>query len=154
MEIDLDSLPRDPGALRCIIASLLEDRETRDRRIRQMQHMLEQLLRHRYGPRRERINENQLFLFAVKVLKAEQDRCPPKEKTRSDKPKAKGHGRRRLPKTLERKRVVFDLAEHERHCPDCRGELKHIGEEVSERLEYVPALFYVIEEVSHKYACK
>jgi transposase len=93
------------------------------------------------------------LLFALKALSAK-DSSPPKEKPKSDKPKAKGHGRRRLPKTLERRRVVFDLANDERHCPDCRGELKHIGEEVSERLEYVPASLHVIEEVSHKYACK
>ncbi len=42
--------------------------------------------------------------------------------------------------------MVYDLGEHERQCPQCQGELKHIGEEVSERLEYVPASLYVIEE--------
>ena len=31
--------------------------------------------------------------------------------------------------------------------------LRHIGEEVSERLEYVPASLHVIEEVCQKYAC-
>jgi len=35
----------------------------------------------------------------------------------------------------------------------CQGELQHIGEEVSERLEYVPASLYVIEEACQKYAC-
>ena len=58
-----------------------------------------------------------------------------------------------LPKPLERRRVVYDLGEHERKCPQCQGELKHIGEETSERLEYVPASLYVIEEACQKYAC-
>jgi transposase len=49
--------------------------------------------------------------------------------------------------------VVFDLGEDERRCPQCQGELRHIGEEVSERLEYVPASLYVIEEACQKYAC-
>jgi transposase len=31
--------------------------------------------------------------------------------------------------------VVYDLAGHERHCPNCQGGLRHIGEEISERLE-------------------
>jgi transposase len=58
-----------------------------------------------------------------------------------------------LPKSLERRRVVFDLAAHERQCPECQGELRHIGEQISERLEYVPAALVVIEEACQKYAC-
>jgi len=58
-----------------------------------------------------------------------------------------------LPKSLKRERVVFDLAEHEKYCPHCQGELKRIGEEISERLEYVPASLTVIEEACQKYVC-
>jgi transposase len=46
---------------------------------------------------------------------------------------------RRRPKSLKRRGVVYHLAEAQRHCPECQGELKHIGEEISERLEYAPA---------------
>jgi transposase len=49
--------------------------------------------------------------------------------------------------------VVHDLGEGARQCPQCQGELKRLGEEVSERLEYVPASLIVIEEVCQKYAC-
>jgi transposase len=58
-----------------------------------------------------------------------------------------------LPQSLERRRVVFDLAAEERRCPECHSELKYIGEEISERLEYVPASLHVIEEACQKYAC-
>jgi len=58
-----------------------------------------------------------------------------------------------LPKSLHRQRVVHDLAEGQRQCPQCQGELKRIGEEVSERLEYVPASLVVIQEACQKYAC-
>jgi transposase len=153
MDIDPNNLPQDAATLRCLVASLLEDRDTQERRIRQLQHMLEQLLRARYGPRRERVNENQLFLFAAEVVGADKNVPPAKEKPASDKPKRKGHGRQRLPKSLKRQRVVFDLAEHEKQCPHCRGALKRIGEEVSERLEYVPASLLVIEEACQKYVC-
>ena len=153
MEIDPNNLPGDPATLKCMVASLLEDREAGERRIRQLQHLLEQLLRARYGPRRERVNENQLFLFAADILGAEKSEPVPKDKPVSDRPKPKGHGRQRLPKSLKRERVVFDLAEHEKHCPHCQGELKRIGEEISERLEYVPASLLVIEEACQKYVC-
>jgi hypothetical protein len=87
MKIDPSNLPQDVATLRCLVASLLEDRDTQERRIRQLQHMLEQLVRSRYGPRRERVNENQLFLFAAKIVGADQREPVQKEKPASEKPK-------------------------------------------------------------------
>ena len=102
MAIDPHSLPNDPAALRQMVMSLLEEVETKDRRLRQLQHWVEQLLRARYGPRRERVNENQLFLFAVALVSAgrEAPREPAAsaahgESSRGRRGKAKGHGRRR-----------------------------------------------------------
>ncbi len=54
---------------------------------------------------------------------------------------------------MKRQRVVYDLGEGQRQCPQCQGDLKRIGEETQERLEYVPASLVVIEEVCQKYAC-
>jgi transposase len=159
VDIDPHQLPNDPVALRQMVMSLLEEVETKDRRLRQLQHWVEQLLRARYGPRRERVNENQLFLFAVALVSA--GREAPTEAGAADAPekapggaaKRQGHGRQRLPKSLERRRVVYDLEEAKRKCADCREELRRIGEEVSERLEYVPASLVVIQEARQKYAC-
>jgi len=157
--IDPNQLPNDPTALRQMVMSLLEEVETKDRRLRQLQHWVEQLLRARYGPRRERVNENQLFLFAVALVSAgreapsEPEGSGATEKAESTTAKPKGHGRRRLPKSLERRRVVYDLEEAKRQCPECQAELKRIGEELSERLEYVPASLVVIQEACQKYAC-
>lgn len=159
MAIDPNQLPHDPAALRQMVMSLLEEVETKDRHLRQLQHWVEQLLRARYGPRRERVNENQLFLFAVALVSAgreaprEPEASTAPEKAPSGAAKPKGHGRQRLPQSLERRRVVYDLEEAKRQCPECQEELKRIGEEVSERLEYVPALLVVIQEACQKYAC-
>ena len=38
-------------------------------------------------------------------------------------------------------------------CPDCGGQLKQFGEDVSETLEYVPGHFKVIQQVRPKLAC-
>jgi transposase len=157
MEIDPNHLPNDPAALRELVLGLLAELHTKERDLARVRHMLEQLLRWRYGPKRERVDENQLFLFAAELVHANQDAPPAPEQPDTEatvpRPKPKGHGRQALPKSLERRRVVYDLTDDERHCPACAGELKHIGEEVSERLEYVPASFYVIEEACQKYAC-
>jgi transposase len=155
MDIDRNKLPEDPAALRQMVAGLLEELDSKDRRLRQLQHTVEQLLRWRYGQKRERVNENQLFLYAVGIIGTGQEILPLQDEieTEASKPQRQGHSRRPLPKPLERRRVVYDLGEHERQCPQCQGELKRIGEEVSERLEYVPASLYVIEEACQKYAC-
>ena len=52
-----------------------------------------------------------------------------------------------------RERIVHDLAEAEKHCGCCGKDLRLIGEETSERYEYIPASMKVIEDVRLKYAC-
>ena len=153
MEIDPQQLPEDPAALRQMVTALLQEVDAKERRLQQLQHMLEQLLRHRYGSSRERVDENQMFLFAAGMVSAGQQAPPAPPESPASKSPRPGHGRQRLPQTLERQRVVYDLGEQQRQCPQCQGELRHIGEEVSERLEYVPASPYVIEEACQKYAC-
>ncbi len=114
-------------------------------------------LRARYGPQRERVSEDQLFLFAAAILAqggkappaSEENEAPP-SKPASSRP---GHGRGSLPKSLKRQRVVYDLEEAKRQCPECQEKLTRIGEDLSERLEYVPASLVVIEEACQKYAC-
>ena len=59
-------------------------------------------------------------------------------------------GRPALPKDLPRERVDYDLSEAEKAEFD---ELKRIGEEVSETLEYTPAKLVVIEHARAKYVC-
>jgi transposase len=48
---------------------------------------------------------------------------------------------------------VRKYASKQEACSDCGGELKHLGEDVSEILEYVPARFKVIRQVRPKLAC-
>ena len=68
-------------------------------------------------------------------------------------PTASRRGRQPLPEHLERERIERDLPEQEKHCDKCNRALKRFGEETSERLEYIPARWKVIEEVCFKYAC-
>jgi transposase len=59
--------------------------------------------------------------------------------------------RRPLPEHLPRE--VRKYLPKQEACPDCGGQLKHLGEDVSEILEYVPARFKVIRQVRPKLAC-
>ena len=159
VEINPNQLPSDPAALRQMVVGLLGEAVERERKLRQLQHWVEQLLRARYGPRRERVDENQLFMFAAEIMARAEKTPPASGETEAppagakSTPQRPGHGRSALPKSLPRQRVVHDLGEGARQCPQCQGELKRMGEEVSERLEYVPASLVVIEEVCSKYAC-
>jgi transposase len=59
--------------------------------------------------------------------------------------------RKPLPEHLPRE--VRTYRPKQKACPDCGGELKPLGEDVSEILEYVPARFKVIRQVRPKLAC-
>jgi len=48
---------------------------------------------------------------------------------------------------------VWKILPKQEACPDCGGELKHLGEDVSEMLEYVVEHFKVIQQVRPKLAC-
>ena len=58
--------------------------------------------------------------------------------------------RRAPPAHLPRENVVHAAA---CSCPDCGGELKRIGEDISEQLEFIPEHFKVIRHVRPKFAC-
>jgi len=121
MEIDPHRLPAEVNLLQQIVLQLLQAVEDKDQLVARLQHQLAQLLRYRYGQKRERIDENQLFLFAAQIIAAslQVDPVPSGEeptansslnsdrKEKTEKPERRGHGRKPLPKSLERRRVVF-----------------------------------------------
>ena len=72
MEIDPHNLPSEVNLLQQIVRQLLQAVEDKDQLLARLQHQLAQLLRHRYGQKRERIDENQLFLFAAQMIAAGQ----------------------------------------------------------------------------------
>jgi transposase len=54
---------------------------------------------------------------------------------------------------LKCERIEHDLTAGEKHCASCHQDLRPIGEETSERYEFIPAQLLVIEDVCKKYAC-
>jgi transposase len=62
-------------------------------------------------------------------------------------------GRKPLAEELPRKIEVIDIPESEKQCA-CGHELVKIGEDVSERLQYIPSQIYVLRTVRPKYACR
>ncbi|MGZ3489821.1 MAG: IS66 family transposase zinc-finger binding domain-containing protein, partial [Isosphaeraceae bacterium] len=152
-----DPLPDDLETAHQLIRELLATLGEQVHLNEKLQHQLEQLLRHRFGKRSERVDPAQLLLFAQEILaqaESTPNRDPVPEPTPPPSaPKKNGHGRTPLPASLPRKPVVHDVPPEQLPCPEC-GAMRHcIGAEVREQLEYVPASLIVIEHVRPKYAC-
>ena len=59
--------------------------------------------------------------------------------------------RRPLPAHLPRERVVHSAPSS---CPGCGGALRKLGEDITETLELVPALWKVVQHVREKFSCR
>ena len=122
---------------------------------RKLSARVEQLLRRLFGTRSERLDPDQLTMFAEAWAAENAAPTPAEEEAPQEiKPRKKGHGRKPLPADLPRERVEHDVAPEEKVCACCGEEKQRIGETVTEQLEYVPASLYVIEHAQLKYACK
>lgn len=135
--------------------------------------LLRQLLEAKHATKSERLSPDQLHLFLQQLkagsgaVKEEAEATKPGDggKDSDNEPPAggsgkdsgeqgSGRGRRPLAPHLKRERIEHDLSATEKHCVECNEDLHPIGEETSERYEYIPAKFVVIEDVCKKYACQ
>ena len=153
--MSLESLPDDPAVLKATIAQLLAAVSQNEQLIARLQQQLEQLLRNRFGKKSEQLLPNQLLIGDL-LQPADPPAAapePPADAEAADERGARGRGRRPLPPELPRRRVEHDLPDGEKTCPNCKVDLKRIGEEIREQLEYVPASLLVLQHVRFKYAC-
>jgi transposase len=144
-----DQLPDDPDVLKAMVLA----RDVENARLTQI---IKELQRHRFGRRAESLPEDQLLLG---LEEAEQIEAPGEEEVeRADLAKRRERATKRrtnrgsLPVHLPRIEMVVDI--EDQNCPCCRNELHRIGEDVSERLDIVPAQLRVIVVRRPKYACR
>jgi transposase len=97
--------------------------------------------------------QGELFNEAEAELETpEPEQAAPEEKpTTSPRKQPK---RKPLPKNLPREVVVHDIPEEDKVCACCNGALHKIGEDKSEKVEFIPAQVKVIEHIRPKYACR
>jgi len=139
------------------------DRESSERN--KIEALLRELLNARRNRKSEQLSSDQLALFAAAWQARHAEAEPTKPNGSDDEDpnpnpgadesasKKRTGGRQPLPRHLKRERIVHDLAEKEKHCSTCQQDLRPIGEESSERYEYIPAQLTVIEDICKKYAC-
>ena len=144
-----DALPDDPGLLK---AMLIAERMESER----LRQIIREFQRHRFGRRAESLPEDQLQLAledteqeAAAGQAASEQKNPAERKARAARRRT---NRGALPAHLPRIETVVDVASTV--CPCCAGTLHRIGEDVSERLDIVPAQFRVLVVRRPKYACR
>jgi transposase len=62
--------------------------------------------------------------------------------------------REKISADIPRERVIHDISDADKFCDCCQHALHPIGEDTSEKLEFIPAQVKVIVNVRPKYACK
>src|SRR3954463_1971670 len=118
-----------------------------------LRQIIKELQRHRFGRRAESLPEDQLLLGLEEAEQVEAACLAEVEETTPTERARAGRGRINrgaLPAHLPRIERVVDV--ESTICPCCSGALHRIGEDVSERLDIVPAQFRVIRRP--KYACR
>ena len=121
-----------------------------------LRHLIRQLQRLQFGRRSEKLDPDQLNLAledveqAIAETEAEQEKADPAlKRARAETRRA---GRASLPEHLPRVEIV--IAPDNTACPCCGGAMQVIGEDRSQRLDRVPALYQVVVTRRPKYACR
>jgi transposase len=159
---DLNALSAE--ALRALILAQHEQLLTKDEQLlsreREIEHLkllLVKLHRMQFGRKSEKlarqIEQLELRLEELESNRSEKERPAPQATPlpSSSTPTAAKPTRRALPDHLPRE--TRRQEPKETFCPQCQGELRKLGEDVSEVLEYVPASFVVIRHVRTKLSC-
>jgi len=149
MTNDLNNLPTDPKALQemvlslqCQVKNLTEEKH----------HLLEQFRlaqQQRFGASSE-AHPAQGDLF--NEAEVELDVTEEEEEITLTKVVKKKPVRKNLPTDLPREIVIHDI--DDKNCTCCGNELHQMGDERSEKLEFIPAQVKVIEHVRLKYSCR
>jgi transposase len=164
--LDPKHLPEDPKVLQQMVLDLMAQLDHEFTERHKIESLLRELLDAKRNRKSEQLSTDQLALFAAAwearqaAAEASEPAGDPDDEDDDAKPganpaapKKKTGGRQPLPRHLKRERIVHDLADAEKHCQACQQDLRPIGEESSERYEYIPAQLTVIEDVRKKYAC-
>src|SRR4051794_14473261 len=131
---------------------LLEERAESER----LRQIIKALQRHRFGRRAESLPEDQLLLGLEEAEQVEAAGHAQAEETAPAENTARRTKRRvnrgSLPAHLPRVETLVDV--ESTVCPCCSDPLHRIGEDVSERLDIVPAQVRVLVIRRPKYACR
>lgn len=139
-----------------LLTGLLREK---DHKIDRLEHRLDLLLRKRFGRSSEKLpsGQGELFDFAVESKDPTEESASEEEAAEEDsspRRRSRHKGRQKLPADLPRRRIEIHPDPKDCVCEYCNDSMSPIGEHVSERLDYEPASFFLVETARIKYACK
>lgn len=151
-----NELPDDINELKKRVIELHNQGLQKDQKINDLQDLLNLLRRKKYAPQSEIIHSEQMGLFnGIEDLTGNEspEDLDSEEETETITYERKKKKRTRLSENLPREEVVIDLEEKDKVCIHDGATLEKIGEEVSEKLEIIPAKVFVKKTIRYKYAC-
>ena len=153
MDIDLNNLPDDASLPKQAVLDLLLQYEEKIHYLEEQVRLFKNELFGRTSEKRSFPNPYQL-----PVVDNDHDQADDEFRPDDDGIVIAAHsrgkrGRKPLPQDLPRIDIIHDLSEDKKQCT-CGVRLSRIGEEVSEKLDYVPARLRVERHIRYKYACK
>ncbi len=150
MSKTIKSLPDDPEELKRIILETERRYEKENELLREQIRLLQAQM---FGKKSEKgladSGAVQIPLFDM----PEPDITEEEDEVEIPAHQRKKPGRKKLPKALPRVEVIHDIDEEEKIC-GCGAFLERIGEDISEKLDIIPAVIRVIKHIRPKYACK
>jgi len=153
VQIDLADLPDDPAVLQQMLQEVVPELQAENEKLWQL---IQRLLRHRYGPRSEKLDLEQLQLVLEDAEQsaaedgAAKDAAEPAERRRRIPTANRNRGA--LPAHLPRYEVVIDV--ESKQCPCCGGMLHLIGADRTEMLDLLPAQLQVKVMCRPRYGCR
>ncbi|QEW18416.1 Transposase (plasmid) [Marinibacterium anthonyi] len=169
MSAEATPLPNDPAALKAMIAALQAENQkmsaslrAHDLLVQALRVRIAKLQKQKFGPSSEKIEREieqlELALEDLQVALAEAEDTPPDDEDASDTEEqvsaAEEPKQRRRPKVSKdtpRERRELDPGDS---CPDCGGDLRVVGEDVSELIDMIAAQLKVIEIARVKKSCR
>ncbi|KVK75747.1 IS66 family transposase [Burkholderia sp. MSMB1498] len=159
MESTSTALPDDINALKALLlerdAQVAELRKQLSSRALEIEHLkltIAKLRRMQFGRKSEKLDRQiEQLELRLEDLQAEEGAVDVAAAPEAKRQRREGASRKPLPEHLEREERVHLPADDD--CPDCGGQLKPLGEDVAEQLEYVRAHFRVIRHRRPKLAC-
>ena len=151
---NLDYLPAE--ALKALVLAQQEQLLSHENEIAHLKLLIAKLQRMQFGRKSEKLSQQieqlELRLEELQAKPDENASQPQKQHPSTFSPASPAKpARRALPDHLPRQTQRHDPKESA--CPDCGGELRTLGEDISEMLEYVPASFLVVRHVRPKLSC-
>ena len=152
--LDTAELPDDIAALKAMLIAAEGRNQRKDERIARLEQLVAAFKQAAFGRRSEKSHPDQFELAledletAIAAVHADEEA---EDRAARRPAKRRGANRGALPKHLTR---IEEIIEPESLVCGCGGGLHCIGEDVSERLDVIPAQFRVIVTRRPKYACR